>query len=202
MSAAGGGDFPEAQYEAIHQVLTGSGLDVNGNGVFSDPGDITAMPMGLTPGRLPVILLLTDADFHDHDTESGYPCAGCTSSGRSAVLSEIIAKRAKIFVLIAATPPDVSGQQSGSASAKSSVLLDTAAQELAHVSGGGVLLVGTSSDRLSVAVTTALRQVQNAPGPIAAIPTLSWLGFLVLLTAISIAAWIMLRRRRAGSAPL
>lgn len=195
LSADGGADFPEAQYQAIHQVLTGGGLDLNGNGSYGDPGDVAPSALGLGANRLPVIFLLTDADFHDPEAEPGYPCAGCSTAGRSVVLADIASHHAKIFVLIATTPPDVSGQQSGTSLHWKARPLDSAAQELAQASGGGVLPVGTSSERLSMAAATALRQVQNAPLAVAVVPTLSREGLLALGLAIVAVGWISLRRR-------
>lgn len=72
-----GNDEPESQLEALYQVATGSGRDINGDGtVDGSAGDIAPQPMGFRPGAAKVVLFATDANFHDADTESGYPGAG------------------------------------------------------------------------------------------------------------------------------
>ena len=67
--AAGGWDFPESQYEALYQAMMGEGLDLNGNGDFTDVGDIAPQPLSWDSERAPVIFLMTDAEFHDADVE-------------------------------------------------------------------------------------------------------------------------------------
>lgn len=198
LSASGGFDLPEAQYEALHQVITSAGRDVDGNGSFGDPGDIAPMPIGLTAGRLPVIILLTDADFHDSDTEPDYPCAGCAAAGRTAVLAELAAQRARVFVMVSQDPPDLSSQQRGGPS-RAAQPLDTAAQELADATGGGVLRVGTSSQLFTSAVITALRQVQDTQRSTVDIPTLSPLALFALLALLGAVGTLILRRRSMRS---
>lgn len=72
-----GEDLPESQLEALYQVATGAGRDINGDGIYDTAsGDIPAQPMGFRPGAAKVVLFATDAEFHDSDTNPAYPGAG------------------------------------------------------------------------------------------------------------------------------
>ena len=68
-----GSDGPESQLEALFQVATGLGRDINGDGDFSDTGDVPPSTIGWREGALPVVMLATDAVFHDRATEPDYP---------------------------------------------------------------------------------------------------------------------------------
>jgi cysteine-rich repeat protein len=134
--ASGGNDGPEAQYPALLQATSSAGF---------------------ARGRLPVIVLLTDADFHNSDVEPGYPGAG-----RTQVLAALATAGVKVFTMIAASPPDLSGQQKGAAGddpAASFASLEAEAEELASLTGGGVFRVGSSSALFGAAVTTAVSQL-------------------------------------------
>ncbi|MEK7989658.1 MAG: vWA domain-containing protein [Thiotrichaceae bacterium] len=71
-----GGDDAESQLEAFYQLATGLGRDINGDGDFSDDGELSPQSIGWRTGALKVILFATDAYFHDSDIESSYPGAG------------------------------------------------------------------------------------------------------------------------------
>lgn len=71
-----GGDNPESQLEALYQVATGVGRDVNDDGDYTDFGELTPSSIGWRTGALRVVFFATDAPFHDSDTESSYPGAG------------------------------------------------------------------------------------------------------------------------------
>ena len=71
-----GDDGPESQLEALYQIATGAGRDVDGDGQFDSMGDIPPQPIGWRAGSLPVLVFSTDADFHDSDLEPDYPGAG------------------------------------------------------------------------------------------------------------------------------
>ncbi len=76
LSIHNGGDGSESQYEALYQAVTGAGRDVDRDGDYTDTGDITPSVLGWRTGSLKVILLATDAEFHDSDEEPDYPGAG------------------------------------------------------------------------------------------------------------------------------
>lgn len=72
-----GFDEPESQLEALYQVATGAGRDIDGDGLYEvEAGDIPPQPVGFRPGAARLVLFATDAEFHDSDTEEDYPGAG------------------------------------------------------------------------------------------------------------------------------
>jgi hypothetical protein len=76
-----GSDEPESQLEALYQVATGAGRDLDGNGVIDAArGDIAAQPVGWRPGAARVVLFATDASFHDRDRNPAYPGAGFSAT--------------------------------------------------------------------------------------------------------------------------
>jgi hypothetical protein len=168
--ASGGNDFPESQYHAIKETLDN---------------------MNFIAGRLPVIILMTDADFHDSDVEVGYP-----GPGRIATLATIAAESAVVFTMISQNPPDLDGiDQNGYALAGGGDLeyLEVEAQELADLTGGAVFFVGTSSSLASQAmIGIAATLSVNAEQPV---PALSPLGLLSLGTVLLGAAFFVIRRR-------
>ncbi len=95
-SPGGGADLPESQYEAVHQLLFGLGRDLHGDAIpGNQPGEIAPSNIGWVPARHRVIYLLTDASFHDSDTEN-YPTGTTTppipileAEGRNAVRSQV-----------------------------------------------------------------------------------------------------------------
>lgn len=68
-----GEDDPESQLEALYQAATGQGRDLNGDGDFDDLGDIKPANIGFRRGALPIVVLSTDATFHDSAAEPAYP---------------------------------------------------------------------------------------------------------------------------------
>jgi hypothetical protein len=89
-----GNDFPESQYEGIVQAITGRGIDLDGDGLYTSSGDVEPTVAGWREGALPVLVFSTDADFHDPATTAGYP-----GSGASAALSELAASGTVIIGL-------------------------------------------------------------------------------------------------------
>ena len=79
-----GGDFPEAQYPALHSAAKGVAWDSNGDGDLTDAGMDT--PAGQNPtwradtDVTKVIVLVTDADPHNSDSEVAYPGTGFTDT--------------------------------------------------------------------------------------------------------------------------
>ena len=105
-----GEDVPESQYEALFRAVQG---------------------IGWRDGALKILLLATDADFHDSDTDSGYP-----GTGRTATLAALNA--ANIVVI---------GLQSGDDRAAAQRL-----QELADATGGSVLSLDAASSQIVDAI--------------------------------------------------
>lgn len=109
-----GADVPESQYEALYR---------------------TATEIGWRSGTLRVVLLATDADFHDSDTEPGYP-----GTGRRSVLAAL--REGNIVVV---------GLQSGGGGDAEEHLA-----ELAEATGGSVQSLDAASSEIVAAITTAL----------------------------------------------
>ena len=105
-----GGDHPESQYEALFR---------------------TAREIGWRDGALRILLLATDANFHDSDTEPDYP-----GTGRMAVIAAL--KAENVIVI---------GLQSGDSSAAAQRL-----QELADATGGSVLSLDAASSQIVDAI--------------------------------------------------
>jgi hypothetical protein len=91
-------DEPESQYEAIYQVLTGSGRDLVDPVDYLDLGEI--QPQGLGQVNPMVIYHFTHPEiFHDRDLEPNYPFAGSKEvAGRTMTTNEIaVQSSANIF---------------------------------------------------------------------------------------------------------
>lgn len=84
-----GADEPESQYEAIYQVLTGSGRDLAPPINYNGPGEIP--PVGLNRLYPMVIYHFTFPEvFHDRDLEPNYPFPGASPvASRTDVLNEL-----------------------------------------------------------------------------------------------------------------
>ncbi len=130
-----GADGPESQYEALYQVATGAGRDINGDGAFDGVGEFAPQPVGFRDGALPVVLIATDADFHNSDDEPDYPGAG-----RTEVLAAL--EEAGIVVF---------GLQSGGSSSA-----ETRLTELATATNGAVFSLDFASSAIAAAISDAL----------------------------------------------
>jgi hypothetical protein len=71
-----GDDWPESQLEALYQLATGRGRMLGQGRWNPSPADIEPSRIGWRRGALPLIILATDARFHDADREPLYPGAG------------------------------------------------------------------------------------------------------------------------------
>jgi hypothetical protein len=80
-TGGGGGDIASA-YEAIYQAATGEGLDVNGNGSYTDAtgGDIAPSSVGWRDGSARIVVLVTDAPGRNPDTGDAAPTGAHGSS--------------------------------------------------------------------------------------------------------------------------
>ena len=109
-----GDDYPESQYEALFRA---------------------AQEIGWRDGTLRILLLATDADFHDSDTDPSYPGAG-----RRTVLATL--ETENVIVI---------GLQSGDGGDAAEHL-----QELAEVTGGSVLSLDAASSQIVDAIVRGL----------------------------------------------
>jgi hypothetical protein len=145
LTANGGNDGPESQYAALYYMLTPSHpcIDSNGDGDCADPNDT---PAGQQPsfrsGAKKIILLATDAPFHDPDDTPGYP--GPT---RDIVLNALRASNTTVIGLV----PGGEGQI-------------PEVDELALATGGSVQDTGSSGEVIAEAIARALGEFQSRPG--------------------------------------
>jgi hypothetical protein len=105
--ANGGADEPEAQYEALFQVLTGPGRDLTGDRDTNDAGEIAPSNIGWTAGRSRILYLLTDSAFHNSDVED-YPRTRLEAAGRNAVLALLQPNDPVVFAMVAESPSSFS----------------------------------------------------------------------------------------------
>ena len=109
-----GNDGPESQYEALFRA---------------------AQEIGWRDGTLRILLLATDADFHDSDTDPSYP-----GTGRRAVLATLAAENVIVI-----------GLQSGGGGDATEHL-----QELAEATDGIVLSLDAASSQIVEAIVRGL----------------------------------------------
>jgi hypothetical protein len=151
-------DPPQCQYEALYQVMTGAGRDLNGNGNMTDLGDIQPTDINADPDAPMFILLFTDAPFHDPDVEPDYPFPGADSAGRSDVVAEL------------QNTPFIFGLVSGDETQQ--------IQELADLTGGDVFLLEDDSSGFEAAILEAIDETIPPPSD-----TLARLAALTLNSA-------------------
>ena len=147
-----GADTSESQYEALYQLATGAGHDLNGDGNY-DPndGDIIPAGVGWRPGALRVVIFSTDARFHDSDTEIGYP-----GYGRTVTLAAL--QDAHIMVL---------GLNSGDAGAELQAVADATGGSIYALTAGSANIVDAIKTALAAAlsrVTVSLEALNDAEG--------------------------------------
>ena len=109
-----GDDEPESQYEALFRA---------------------AREIGWREGSLRILLLATDSDFHDSDTEPSYP-----GVGRQVALATLTEENVIVI-----------GLQSGNSSAATEKL-----QDLAEATGGSVVALDAASSQIVEAVASGL----------------------------------------------
>lgn len=169
LGAGGGADWPESQYEALYQVLTGSGLDLDGSGTYGNvPGEISPMPVNWGSNTVRVVYVLTDAEFHNPDVEPTYPSPlyNFRCHGRTAVLGLLPGPCSTtgpiVYILnIDHEGPYVnSGENPGTPPPPpDNTLLEYQSEEIAALSGSDVLYVGNNSIGLQAAIRTSLEQL-------------------------------------------
>ena len=131
LGASGGGDSPEAQYEALFQLADGRGFDLNGDGLLQnqdvrpfltspmdafeghvtgafDPDAPSASPLagiGFRPGAFRMIVHASDASHRDPDTGWTLGNAGTAPRGKSAAINAINAIGAHAIGVANGNPP-------------------------------------------------------------------------------------------------
>ncbi len=134
-----GADEPEAQLEALFQVATGAGKDRNGDGDFADIGELPPTTIGWRTGSLKIVVLATDASFHDHAVDPSYP--GPTFTETLDAL-----KRAGIIVI---------GLDSGNTAGDLRRVVDATGGSLFQLSSNSADI----ANKIATGVTDVLRQV-------------------------------------------
>ncbi len=130
-----GYDSPESQLEGLYQVVTGAGRDIDNDGSYTEVGDVAPTNIGWREGALKVILLATDAPFHDSDVNESYPGAGKTE-----VISLLQREGVTVF-----------GLQSGSDSDATTDL-----EAIVSATNGQTFLLSSDSNEISEAISSAL----------------------------------------------
>ncbi len=174
---AGGSDLPESQYEAVHQLLFGLGRDLFNDGVNGNQtGEIAPSNIGWGPLRHRILYLLTDASFHDADTEDyptgtpDMPTPVLEAEGRNAVRGQIAGLIGggvgmTLFTLVAENPGAyvTQGEDGTVPNVPMSELIEQAS-ELTDLTGGGVLFVGRDSADLADAIDVTLDVLNGRVG--------------------------------------
>jgi hypothetical protein len=136
-------DLPQSQYEALFQVLTGEGRDLDGNGDFTDLGDIAPSDIGADPDNPLFIFMFTDAPFHDPDLEPDYPQPGAVTAGRQDVI-DLLQNTPFVFGLLSGDDEEQIG-------------------ELADLTGGQLFDLEIDSSGFGDAVLEAIDTTQPPP---------------------------------------
>ena len=124
LSTKFGGDGPESQYVALHQISTGTGLDVTGN----CPGFGAAnVPSGQDPSWRPgathVVGITTDASFHNPGDASGNcPAGGYPGPSSAETITELGMESIKVIAIKA---PGSGGQMNAIATATAGSVVTT-----------------------------------------------------------------------------
>ena len=131
-----GDDTPESQLEALYQVATGAGRDLNGDGIFQiASGDVEPQPVGFRPGAARVVVFATDAPFHDSDLNSAY-----LGAGFSQTAAALQAEGIRVIAL-----------QSGSTSAAAADI-----NRLVAATGGSAYQLSSNSQEISQAIAAGI----------------------------------------------
>jgi len=154
LTALGGNDVPESQYAALYYLLSASHGCIDSNG-DRDCIDINDTPAGQQPsfrsGARRIILLATDAPFHDPETTTNYP-----GPSKNAVVSVLQDNRA---ILIGLVP--------GGAGKISEI------DELASLTGGSVQNTGGTGADVANAIATALASIRPVSAALSTIESLT-----------------------------
>ena len=131
LAAAGGGDFPESQFEALFQLGSGRGFDMNGDGSFQNtdarpfvtapsdafdghvtgsfdpdaPAASTTGGIGFRNGVFRMVIHASDAAFRDPDTGWTLGNPGTQPRGKSAAIDALNALGAHVIGVASGNPP-------------------------------------------------------------------------------------------------
>lgn len=165
-----GNDGPESQYEAIYQSLTGEGRDLNCDGDYNDNGEILPSHMGYDPNHLIILFHFTYPPiFHNRDVEPNYPFPGaCPVAGRTMTIAIMKEKPVIYFGLVTTSMKKILIDPQTDEMIDNPLLFSGAVnpmQELADITGGAVLSVGSDLRGLDQAIKEAVDHVDlTKPG--------------------------------------
>lgn len=147
-----GGDPPESQVEGLYQIATGEGLPGFVEPSFGCPGGGFGYPCFRTDA-LPVILLFTDAPFHNGPGGSNPYGSDCRATGAhdyEEARAALVARRIRVMGLF-----------SGRADGRSD--LERVARDTGAVSGGAPIVfdIGERGESLSRSVVEAIRTLAD-----------------------------------------
>lgn len=137
LMAWGGYDTPEGQYAALAYLLDplAGCIDSDGDGACTGPADTPARQQpDVRPGARLIVLLATDAPFHDPGDTRGYP-----GPGRAQVLELLRTSRATVIGLV----PGGAGRLAE-------------VDDLAAATGGSTQPTGASGQQVAAAIVAAL----------------------------------------------
>lgn len=176
-----GGDTKESQYEAIYQANTGLGLDLNGNGSFTDPGDIVPNPLGFNPITNSFTIHFTaPLDFHNDPFEPNYPFAGVVNNpaGEAEAIAAMNSQNNTYFTFVptALTARSLDGREikAGVMDMQSGTLLksredstiamrSSSAERLAEATGGEVIPLKVDFSNIREVMSRVIDVVRPCP---------------------------------------
>ncbi len=181
LTSGSGYDTPESQFEAIRQANTGAGLDLNGNGVFTDPGDILPQDPGFNPITNSFTIHFTSPlTFHNDPFNPNYPFVGVVNNpaDEAEATAAMVAQNRTYFAMTAdPLPAGISADgvmmEKGIIDAQTGEILDTrsaalpigstAAARMASATGGRVLSAGADLSGLAAAIEEIIEIVRPCP---------------------------------------
>ena len=119
-----GGDTPESQYTALHQIATGAGIDVTANCPGFGAANVAAgQNASWRSGATHVVGITTDAPFHNPGDASGNcPAGGYPGPSQAATLAELAIPSVKVIAIKA---PGSGGQMDAVAAATGGAVVST-----------------------------------------------------------------------------
>ncbi len=82
-----GADGPESQLESLYQAATGAGRDLNGDGDFTDLGEVAPAGVSFRADATKVIAITTDASMHVRGDPGSFPYPGPSMADTIAALN-------------------------------------------------------------------------------------------------------------------
>jgi hypothetical protein len=221
-----GADEPESQYTAIHQAITGIGVDLNDDADYVDAGEISPTPLSHTVGNLNVYYIFTDpVSLHNSDDDAAYPVAhglpvppfdeSADSSCSRLLTSQALVGPGNGGMLFAVSLiqqllASRGGSQDGAAVGDLAAVtadppeeLAAAAavgplEELAEMSGGTTLLIDTGNAAEKAQESFDWFYNRTATTPL--VPSLSAPGMIVLVLLLAILGAALVTRQRRPKA--